>query len=228
MILLGNVILEDRDQSPSYASSCSARTLLRVFCESASCLPAGHRSSETTQARSELNMTEGVIFQNLSGYHRRLAARSGLCLQSFMETNPGKNLKKICAGLPLFFDPNLQGSVSAKAALPTTATRPSTSHGFEYTETLEGRLQRNGTATAAGINEQTIIGIDPDNGGAVAVISVPQENIGVLEHLSQTDVEIHDMPLEEINVGKRIRRCVGASLNAQYYSACKHLQCQSV
>ncbi len=73
-------------------------------------------------------------------------------------------------------------------------------------EVLQERLASNGAATASSTRQKVVIGIDPDNHGAVAVIRIPEACSGVLEHLSQVDVEIHDMPLEEISVGKRIRR----------------------
>lgn len=99
-----------------------------------------------------------------------------------------------------------QRSLSATAAFLPTETRPYSTHGDSNSESLRERLESNGAATSLGISEKLVIGIDPDNHGAVAVIRIPEACTGVLDYLSQAEVEIHDMPLEEISVGKRIRR----------------------
>lgn len=129
---------------------------------------------------------------------------------------PPESEEPFCAG-PVSFVPRLQRCAAAKAVLPFTGTQQDSLGSSlnkdplqwrlgSYTETQQVRKQSNGTATAASTNKKAVIGIDPDNQGAVAIISLPVENDGLLEHLSQTDVEVYDMPLEEINVGKRIRR----------------------
>lgn len=52
-----------------------------------------------------------------------------------------------------------------------------------------------------------MVGIDPDNGGAIAVVRLwyDIEGGGLLEALSRGDVEIHDMPLEKVLLAKRER-----------------------
>lgn len=53
-----------------------------------------------------------------------------------------------------------------------------------------------------------MIGIDPDNGGAIAVVRLGRDVSAndMLEALAHVEVEIHDMPLEKISVGKRERK----------------------
>jgi len=57
---------------------------------------------------------------------------------------------------------------------------------------------------------RTVIGIDPDNSGAIAVVRLGVDSQGgegnMLKALSKVEVEVHDMPVEKISVGKRLRK----------------------
>ena len=71
-----------------------------------------------------------------------------------------------------------------------------------------------GLAQAASTGRRTVIGIDPDNSGAIAVVKLGAASQGVggekdiMQALSNVEVEVFDMPLEKISVGKRQRRSV--------------------
>lgn len=54
--------------------------------------------------------------------------------------------------------------------------------------------------------DNVIIGIDPDNHGAVAVIRVQQIDSSALSELDSLAVKVYDIPLEKVHVGKRIRK----------------------
>ena len=59
-----------------------------------------------------------------------------------------------------------------------------------------------------------MIGIDPDNSGAIAVVKLGAASQGegvdkdIMQALSNVEIEVFDMPLEKISVGKRQRRSV--------------------
>lgn len=54
--------------------------------------------------------------------------------------------------------------------------------------------------------DSTIIGIDPDNHGAVAVIRPEPASGSILADASKYSLGVYDMPLEKVNVGKRVRK----------------------
>ena len=54
--------------------------------------------------------------------------------------------------------------------------------------------------------KRVLVGIDPDNSGAVAIISISVDSSSMLEVLRNIDVAVHDMPCMQVSVGKRQRR----------------------
>lgn len=56
------------------------------------------------------------------------------------------------------------------------------------------------------IKEHLVVGIDPDNHGAVAVVRISQGCVPLLEALQNASPDIYDMPLEKVVKGKRVRK----------------------
>ena len=71
-----------------------------------------------------------------------------------------------------------------------------------------------------------MIGVDPDNSGAVTIIKLHAPEGGIRKALQNAEVVVHDMPCALISVGKRFRRSVVhtqrcAAIDLEQTSDCK-------
>jgi hypothetical protein len=96
-------------------------------------------------------------------------------------------------------------AVVEEAAAPTAPLGWSRAPG---TESAVDGLQSLSNLPIAKMGRHILVGIDPDLGGALALLRWQGPSYDSVE----TSIDVFDMPSTVVNVGKRTRRCAGACL----------------